>query len=92
MGERPGAGGGRQEKAHGTFPIGDHTEGASAASQSACDPKNGQKEAGGGRGVMVTQGRGHSRQEKAGWVSLAYSLGELLVCESSVPKTQRDRC
>lgn len=64
--------------------------GASAASQSVCGPKNGQEEASGGKAVLVRHAeQGHLQQEKAGWVPLAYSLGELLMCESSVPKPER---
>lgn len=58
------------------------------ASKNARGPENG-KEAGGGRDVEVIRYREHSQWEKVGWVRLPYSLCELLVGESSVPKTKR---
>lgn len=69
--------------------TGDCSGDASAASKNAHGPENGQEEAGGGRDVVVTVCRGHSQRETVGWVPLAYSLCELLVCEGSVPKTKR---
>lgn len=57
------------------------------ASKTACGPEN-RQEAGGGRDVEVTGYKEHSQWE-VGWVRLPYSLCELLVGESSVPKTKR---
>lgn len=70
--------------------IGHRSGEAPAASQNARGPENGQKEAGGGRGVVVAGCRGRSQREKVGWVPLAYLLCELLVRESSVQKNPKE--
>lgn len=95
MGERPGAGGGRQDKHMGDFLAGFGCVSWGTAQEmppqppkNARGPENGAE---GGWGVVVTGCRGHSRREKVGWVLLEYSLCELLVRESSAPKTKTDR-